>query len=93
MHTRRGRSIERPRRVQPVTEHSRWPTVLQAFHTLQTLRLGHLMRAQAAKKLRVRQASLMAIRAAVEDAASTATMAALEGTTEGYGRGGFAMLR
>src|SRR5262249_18351802 len=66
-----GRSIGRPRRTQVVTEHPRWPTVLQA------LRAGHLTRAEAAKKLRVRKASLVA---------TLATVAAgdgAEGITEG----------
>jgi DNA invertase Pin-like site-specific DNA recombinase len=57
-----GRSIGRPRRAQPVTEHPRWPTVLQA------LEAGHLTRTEAAKKLRVRKASLIAALAVVESA-------------------------
>lgn len=57
-----GRSIGRPRRTQAVTEHSRWPTVLQAPEA------GHLTRTEAAKKLRVRKASLIAALAAVESA-------------------------
>jgi DNA invertase Pin-like site-specific DNA recombinase len=70
-----GRSIGRPRRVRSVTEHPRWPTVLQA------LRAGHLTRAEAAKKLRVRKASLIAALAAVDGAvAGTAGTAAVEAT-------------
>jgi len=49
-----GRSIGRPRRSQPITEHPRWPIVLYA------LRVGHLTRAEAAKKLHVRKAALFA---------------------------------
>ncbi|HJS85804.1 MAG TPA: hypothetical protein VJ779_10115, partial [Acetobacteraceae bacterium] len=43
----------RPRRTAPVTAHPQWPKVLAA------LEAGHLTRAEAAKKLRVRKAALL----------------------------------
>jgi DNA invertase Pin-like site-specific DNA recombinase len=48
-----GRSLGRPRRPRPVTEHPSWPRVLQALEG------GHINRAEAAKKLRVRKAVLI----------------------------------
>ena len=46
------RPLGRPRRERPLSEHSLWPLVLAA------LQAGHLNRAEAARKLRVRRATL-----------------------------------
>ena len=48
-----GTPIGRPRRARPIPDHPQWPTVLLA------LEAGHLTRAEAAKKLRVRKADLI----------------------------------
>lgn len=48
-----GKSLGRPSRPQPVTAHPSWTRVLQA------LEAGHINRAEAAKKLRVRKAVLI----------------------------------
>jgi len=49
-----GKRLGRPSRAKAVTEHPLWPKVLQA------LAAGHLNRAEAAKKLGVRKAALIA---------------------------------
>ena len=48
----RGQRIGRPSRVRPLTEHPLWPIVISG------LEARHLNRAEAAKKLRVRRATL-----------------------------------
>lgn len=48
-----GKGVSRPRRTLPATVHPQWPKVLVA------LEAGHLTRAEAAKKLRVRKAALL----------------------------------
>jgi DNA invertase Pin-like site-specific DNA recombinase len=48
-----GKRRGRPARTRPVTDHPLWPKVLRA------LEAGHLNRAEAAKKLGVRKASLI----------------------------------
>ena len=53
-----GKAVGRPPRAQPVTAHPQWSVVLAA------LAAGHLTRAEAAKKLRVRKAALIAALAA-----------------------------
>lgn len=68
-----GKRIGRPPRPRPVTAHPQWTRVLQALAT------GHLTRAEAAKKLRVRKAALLAVLAAQDvdiDVASTGSPAA-----------------
>ena len=57
-----GKRIGRPPRPRPVTAHPHWTRVLQA------LAAGHLTRAEAAKKLRVRKAALLAVLAAQDGA-------------------------
>jgi DNA invertase Pin-like site-specific DNA recombinase len=49
-----GKRLGRPLRARPVTEHPQWPRVLRAIEA------GHLNRAEAAKKLGVRKATLVA---------------------------------
>jgi hypothetical protein len=49
-----GNPLGRPPRSRPVTAHPQWPVVAAA------LAAGHLTRAEAAKKLRVRKAALIA---------------------------------
>jgi DNA invertase Pin-like site-specific DNA recombinase len=49
-----GKAVGRPKRARPVTAHPQWPVVAAA------LAAGHLTRAEAAKKLRVRKAALAA---------------------------------
>jgi DNA invertase Pin-like site-specific DNA recombinase len=49
-----GKPIGRPPRTAPVSAHPQWPKVLRA------LQMGHLNRAEAAKKLHVRKAVLIA---------------------------------
>lgn len=48
-----GKHLGRPRRSRALADHPQWPTVLLA------LEAGHLTRAEAAKKLRVRKAALI----------------------------------
>lgn len=48
-----GKSLGRPPRTKPVTEHPAWPKVLQALEG------GHINRAEAAKKLHVRKSVLI----------------------------------
>lgn len=49
----RGQEPRPPATARPVTEHPSWPRVLRA------LEAGHINRAEAAKKLRVRKAALI----------------------------------
>lgn len=60
-----GKHVGRPRRMQPITEHRQWPLVLAA------LQAGHLTRAEAARKLRVRRATLDAALAVRKGGASS----------------------
>jgi len=48
----RGRRLGRPPRTQPLYQHPSWPIVVAGLHA------GHLNRAEAARKLRVRRATL-----------------------------------
>ena len=48
-----GKHVGRPRRSRSVSEHPQWPTVLSALDA------GHLTRAEAAKKLRVRKGAFI----------------------------------
>lgn len=48
-----GKHVGRPPRSRGVVDHPQWPTVLMALDA------GHLTRAEAAKKLRVRKAALI----------------------------------
>lgn len=50
-----GKHVGRPRRSRAVADHPQWPTVLLALEG------GHLTRAEAAKKLRVRKAALIEV--------------------------------
>lgn len=47
-----GKRLGRPRRSMPVTEHPMWSVVVEGMEA------GHLNRAEAARKLKVRRASL-----------------------------------
>jgi len=47
-----GKRLGRPPRVRPVTAHPMWPAVVAG------LKAGHLNRAEAARKLKVRRATL-----------------------------------
>lgn len=49
-----GVQVGRPRRTRPVAEHPQWSKVVLALES------GHLTRAEAARKLRVRKATLIA---------------------------------
>jgi hypothetical protein len=57
----RGQQLGRPRRDRPLSEHALWPMVIAG------LQAGHLNRAEAARKLRVRRASLDAALRAVRN--------------------------
>jgi DNA invertase Pin-like site-specific DNA recombinase len=57
----RGVRLGRPHRERPLSEHPLWPVVLDA------LEAGHLNRAEAARKLRVRRATLAAALLAVRN--------------------------
>jgi hypothetical protein len=76
-----GKALGRPPRARPVSAHPQWPVVAAA------LAAGHLTRAEAAKKLRVRKATPIA---------ALASTAPVEGPTgafpKGGGRGGGAPL-
>jgi DNA invertase Pin-like site-specific DNA recombinase len=61
-----GKQVGRSRRVQPVTEHPAWPKVLEALHA------GHLNRAEAARKLKVRKATMIEALAPNSDSAPMA---------------------
>ena len=61
-----GKAIGRPPRARPVTDHPQWAVVVAA------LAAGHLTRAEAAMKLRVRKAALVAALAASAPAAGPA---------------------
>jgi DNA invertase Pin-like site-specific DNA recombinase len=57
----RGQQLGRPHRDRPLSEHSLWPVVVSG------LQAGHLNRAEAARKLRVRRVTLDAALGAVRN--------------------------
>lgn len=61
-----GKRLGRPPRVQPVTAHPMWPVVIAG------LEAGHLNRAEAARKLKVRRATLDAALSPVPKGGATA---------------------
>ena len=66
-----GKHVGRPPRTKPITEHRQWPVVLAALDA------GHLTRAEAARKLRVRRATLDAALAVQKGGTASGPLAEL----------------
>ena len=72
-----GKALGRPPRARPVTAHPQWPVVVAA------LAAGHLTRAEAAKWLRVRKATLAAALAGAAPPAGPAAAVPKGGAANG----------
>jgi DNA invertase Pin-like site-specific DNA recombinase len=74
-----GKPIGRPPRTAPVSAHPQWPKVLRA------LQMGYLNRAEAAKKLHVRKAVLIAALPAFPKGGAVGTAPGPRATADGSG--------
>ena len=74
-----GKRLGRPPRAQPVSEHPMWPVVVAALES------GHLNRAEAARKLKVRLATLNEALAAIGHGGSVGGGAGGAGGADGGG--------